>query len=98
MESNNLIADLERTPTIEKRILEHRIEIDDKNNDNQWHSCCFKTSDKRLLKFISIFTISISVLIFSFYKLSTDITYDEQNTYIGLITLIIGIYIKSPVF
>ena len=65
------------------------------NSENTYKSCCI-SSDKRALAFFSQFTISISVLLFSFYKLINSDRCEDTQVYIGLITMIIGVYIPSP--
>lgn len=72
-----------------------RVEPD--NNENQWHTCCGKTSDSRLLTFVASLSISLLILIFCAYKLSEEMDCPSENTYIGLTSLIIGVWIKSPV-
>ena len=69
-----------------------------KNIDsNQLRTCCGNhSSDKRLLIFISSLSISLLVLILCCYQLVNKSDCQSQNTYVGLITLIIGIWLKSP--
>ena len=88
---------LKRTGTIDKKIVEHAIDIENKQEDNNIKTCCGRTSDSRLLKFIASFSITSIIVIFSCYQLSKEgISCPDQNTYIGLITLLIGIWLKSP--
>ena len=63
----------------------------------QWDSCCMRKTDSRLLTFIASFFISMILLIFSCYQLTRpDIDCASENIYISLITLIIGVWVKSP--
>jgi hypothetical protein len=71
------------------------IEKDLINTENTYKSCCL-TSDKRALQFFSQFTISVGVLLFSMYKLINSAECEETQVYIGLITMIIGIYLPNP--
>jgi hypothetical protein len=64
---------------------------------NHWKSCCFDM-DKRATIFFSTYTISLILLFFSIYKLSGDLTCDQNNTWIGLLTFVVGIYIRAPTF
>jgi hypothetical protein len=73
------------------------VKVDIIEDTNHWDSCCIgKSSDKRLLIFIANLTISISLLSFSFVRLCSTLTENEQSIYIGFITLIVGIWVKSP--
>ena len=65
-------------------------------NVNDWHSCCGTSSDKRLLVFIANLSISFILLIFSMVRLIEQLPPDERSIYIGFISLVIGIWIKSP--
>ena len=77
--------------------MERVIKIEDEHikNENTWKSCCL-TADKRFVVFITQFSISIIILSFSMYKLLTASTCDETQVYIGLITMIIGVYMPQP--
>lgn len=70
--------------------------VDIVEDTNHWDSCIGKSSDKRLLIFIANLTISIAVLSFSFVRLCSTLSENEQSIYIGFITLIVGIWVKSP--
>ena len=72
------------------------VKVDIIEDTNHWDSCMGKSSDKRLLIFIANLTISISLLSFSFVRLCSTLTENEQSIYIGFITLIVGIWVKSP--
>lgn len=74
----------------------HTEEDRKKHEDNQLNTCCGKPSDKRLLIFISSLSISLLVLTFCCFQLVNKPDCQSQNTYVGLITLIIGIWLKSP--
>ena len=91
------LTNCKRSPSQEKKILEHKIHIEDEKIKNTWRSCCDIPSDRRLLMFISSFSITLIIITFSCYKLSLeDVDCSSENTYIGLITLLIGLWIKSP--
>ena len=88
---------IKRVASIDKKIVEHAIDIENKEADVNIKTCCGRTSDSRLLKFIASFSITSIIIIFSCYQLSKDnISCPDQNTYIGLITLLIGLWLKSP--
>ena len=61
--------------------------------------CCGeKMTDRRVLLFIASILISLIIITFSCYQLTREnIDCNSENTYVGLITLIIGVWLKSPV-
>jgi hypothetical protein len=64
-----------------------------------WYSCLTgRKTDSRLLHFISVFSISVGVIIFSAYQLSHSQACETDNLYVGLLTLTLGIWLKSPIF
>jgi hypothetical protein len=74
----------------------HKIDMDELDQQNQLQTCCGKSSDKRLLSFLASFVISIGLVSFSCYKLASSEKCTEQNLYVGLISIILGIFVKSP--
>jgi hypothetical protein len=90
----------------EIRVEQARHEIDMENrsneaaivlNENQLKTCCGAVSDKRLLIFTSSFSISLIVVAFCCYQLTNNLSCENQQTYVGLLTLVIGIWLKSPI-
>ena len=78
----------------------HENEDDEKKEDesNLYKSCCNVPSDKRLLTFIAMFSISILTLGFSFSQIARgDIGKEKEIFYTGLISLVVGIWVRSPV-
>lgn len=82
---------------IHKEEVEIKIHEKESENDltNHWKSCCFEL-DKRSTVFFSTYTMSLILVFFCIYKLAGELPCPEQNAYIGLLTLIIGVYIKTP--
>ena len=76
----------------QKKIMEQN------QQDYTWNSCCAGTSDKRLLKFIIQSTISLSIMSFSMYMLSSGVECSEQSIYVGILTSIFSIWLPSPKF
>jgi hypothetical protein len=68
-------------------------------NDNLeryiWKSGCFQ-ADKRVIIFFSQFTICLMVISFSLYQLNKDDSCDHQQIYIGLLTMMVGIFLPAP--
>jgi hypothetical protein len=85
------------TKELRRAVIEHIIDIENNTTENQLQSCCGRTSDKRLLVFIASIIISISVVGFSCVQLVLLDDCHSQNTYISLLTLIVGVWIKSPI-
>jgi len=65
------------------------------NDDNLWRSCCLIT-DRRMIVFFSQLIIGISVISFSFIQLVRNDDCESNQLYVGLVTMIIGIFLPSP--
>lgn len=77
-----------------KEVSMSAIDIEDAHYN--WSCCCSeKKTDSRLLKFISIYFIIMQVFVFCIYKLHTSTSCEQDSTYIGLLTFIIGLIIPS---
>jgi hypothetical protein len=63
--------------------------------ENTWTSCCVRL-DKQATLFFSTLGISLIMIIFCMNKLSGTLTCEETNTWISLLTFILGIWIKTP--
>jgi hypothetical protein len=86
-----------RNPSIRHKVLDHQLQADTASQKNKWSLCCYsKGTDARLLQFIATFIISIVLLIFSCYQLSYTSDCEGTNLYTGLITLVVGVWLKSP--
>jgi len=74
--------------------------MDEKKNSDEndtWISQCCKTEkklSKGFLKWIVQVSISITILVWSLFQIST--TEDNREIYFSLISTIIGIYLPSP--
>ena len=78
--------------------IRHRMDIEDRELDMQLKTCTGLTTDKRLITLITSTLISLMVISFSCYQLAANkLDCSTQHTYVGLLTLIIGIWLKSPV-
>lgn len=73
-------------------------EIDVERNSNIWNCCLFGSSDRNCLRFITITSLSFFIIGFSAAMLAfADLPCEEQHTFVGLITLILGFWLKSNV-
>lgn len=85
-------------PSVEnsQRVVKNSKPIDDKKESTViWRSCCLEM-DKRAVMFFTTLGISVAVMIFCGVKLSFADTCDETNTWMALLTFILGIWIKTP--
>ena len=96
------------TPVVQSRLIEskihiaeqkaeHEIELEEIEHKTQLKTCCNTSTDQRLLNWVGIFIISIFTLTFSSVRLVYAEDCNETNTYIGLISLILGWWFKSSV-
>ena len=65
------------------------------NEDNLWRSCCL-IMDRRMIVFFSQLVIGIAVISFSFVQLARNNDCESNQLYVGLVTMIIGIFLPSP--
>ena len=86
---------------MEEDPLQHRVTINERKAELdleiRWKSCCF-TMDRRAIMYFTTLTVSGIVMALCIVKLSEDIPCEQQNGWISLLSLVIGIYIKSPQF
>jgi hypothetical protein len=69
--------------------------IDPLKQDNLWRSCCFLV-DKRMTVFISQLIIALAVISFSFVQLIRSNDCESNQLYVGLLTMVLGIFLPSP--
>lgn len=63
----------------------------------EWKCCLCGTSDRNCLRFSITAILSGFIMIFSAGMLAfADLPCPEQNTFVGLITLVLGYWLKSP--
>ena len=88
---------LPRSPSVVHRELEHKIEIENKEQENTWRSCCYDLN-KNAVQYFTTISIIVGIMVFCIYKLSTNESCENQTAYMGLLTLLLGILSPSPVF
>jgi hypothetical protein len=69
--------------------------IEPDNSDNLWKSCCILV-DKRMTVFISQLVIALAVISFSFVQLIRSDDCESNQLYVGLLTMVLGIFLPSP--
>jgi hypothetical protein len=85
-----------RSPDRSPEDFNNNDEIDSERNSNMWNCCLFGSSDRNCLRFITITSLSFFIVGFSASMLAfADLPCQEQHTFVGLITLILGFWLKS---
>lgn len=85
------------TPTIKRRRIDLELQLEKKQYEDSYASCCSRTgrTDARLLRYISKTCVSILILIFAGAQLVRAGPCDSLVPfYCSLITLVMGSYIK----
>ena len=72
------------------KILKHKLELDNKEFNNEFKSCCGMTLDKRVLNIINKTLIIFIVLIFSLLQLFLTNDTIEKQLYLNIVMLILG--------
>lgn len=79
------------SPTRAVRI--ERLHIENEQLRSEWKLCCSNTSPQVVKYFVSV-SFSVLVMVFSIIQIVRDV--DDKSIYYNLLSLIIGIFIKSP--
>ena len=88
---------LNRSASVERRILDHTLKAEDTQAENTWKSMCLEM-DRRAVQYFTQISIIGGVMVFCVFKLTTDTSCVAQQAYTGLLTLLIGILAPSPKF
>lgn len=73
------------------------IEVKD-NETKLYKSCCFEI-DRKATIFFTTLSLSLLTITFCIFKLTQqNLSCSEQNSYMSLMTFILGIYMRSPLF
>ena len=89
---------LPRSPSIIRRQLDHKIEIEKAEADKTWKSCCGLSVHSEPVQYLTTIFIITGIMAFCIYKLCINLTCESQTAYMGLLTLLLGILAPSPVF
>ena len=84
-----------RDKDLQRRQLEHKIEIENKEQENVWQASCLKL-DRRCLIFCNQVLFGLILTIFCMIKLTRDISTEEQMVYLSLLSTVTGIFLPSP--
>lgn len=89
------IGELHVSPSMDRKQVEHIIEMDEAKYHNEWHSCCTdKSTDARLLKWIAQVAFSSVAFGFAFAGLLTGGNDALTPFYTGLIGSIVGLHVN----
>ena len=67
------------------------------NSPTVWRSMC-PTMDRNATVYFTQIGIITGIMAFAIYKLTTNETCEAQQAYMGLLTILIGLVLPSPVF
>ena len=93
----NMDLETNSSPILEARIVDSKIQHNRNVDNNQLTSCCGRVLDKRLLVIVFSFMLSSLIIVFCMVQLIRESSCEANNTYIGIISLIIGIWIKIDI-
>ena len=88
---------IHRTLSVERKMYDHRVEVEDRAYANTWTSCCL-TIDRRAATYFTQMFIIIMVMVFAIIQLVRLDDCNSQQAYLGLLTLLLGILVPSPKF
>ncbi len=89
--------ELEESPFMSAKTKNRVLDVKLEKETNQWSSCCCKSTDKRLLQYIVQISVIGSGLLFSGVQLVLVKDCPDQQAYLGLFTMLIGLLIPTPV-
>ena len=85
------------TPELKHRRIELEMKREEHELDEEWECCMFKKkTDSRLIKYLFQMCLIIAIMIMCVIKLMTTTNCTEQNTFVGILTMMVGIILPSP--
>ena len=90
-------TDIPKSPSLVKLEMEHKIEMENNEQDNTWRSCCYDCNKNAVQFFVQV-GIIFFVICFAIYKLITDTSEGAQTIYMSLLTLCLGLVSPQPTF
>tara|TARA_R110000822_G_scaffold252534_1_gene379183 strand:+ start:2846 stop:3184 length:339 start_codon:yes stop_codon:yes gene_type:complete len=96
-EKKEILPGLTHSNSVNMKILEHRFKVQEERYKDTWKSCCI-VLDRRAVQYFTQIVIMASCMGFSILQLSRLHDCTSQQTYIGLLTLLIGIMLPNPKF
>ena len=89
---------LPKSPTLGRIALEHKIEIENNEQEKTWKSCCGLQAHSEPIQYFTTIAIISGIMVFCIYKLNTNESCESTTAYMGLLTLLLGLVSPSPVF
>ena len=86
-----------KSPSLEKLEMQHKIEMENIQQQNTWKSACL-VMDKNAVMYFTQVGIIFFVICFAVFKLITDNSEGSQTIYMSLLTLCVGIVSPQPTF
>ena len=90
-------ADIPKSPSLQRLDIQHKIQIEEKEQENTWRSCCYDCNKNAVMYFTQV-GIIFFVICFAVFKLITDNSEGSQTIYMSLLTLCVGIVSPQPTF
>ena len=90
-------TNIPKSPSLEKLEMEHRIVMEEKEQENTWRSCCYDCNKNAVQFFVQV-GIIFFVICFAVFKLISDTSEGSQTIYMSLLTLCIGVISPAPTF
>ena len=87
---------IESNTTINELDIEVGHPVDRGNERYLWFCCSNHTTDKRIIIYFTQFSISLIIIFFCIFQLLNHNDCESNQLYMGLLTLIIGVYLPSP--
>ena len=97
MTDNEEKTHIQKSPSLEKLEIEHKMDMEINEQKNTWRSLCL-VMDKNAVMYFTQVSIIFLVMCFAVAKLLTNGSCEAQTTYISLLTLCIGIIAPAPTF
>ena len=88
-------TDIPKSPSLVKLEMEHKIEMENNEQENTWRSLCLVVNKNAVQFFVQVGIIFL-VMCFAVFKLITNESCEVQTTYMSLLTLCIGIIAPQP--
>jgi hypothetical protein len=89
------MIDITPTPSREEPDAEQAEGRLSRGESRVWRSACFQVN-KSFVVFLAQFIIALAVLSFSLYKLTGDASCEDTQAYLGLTTMLVGVFIPTP--
>tara|TARA_R110000868_G_scaffold78486_1_gene223959 strand:- start:71 stop:397 length:327 start_codon:yes stop_codon:yes gene_type:complete len=96
-EKKEILPTVNRSQSIERKILEHKLKIEDDKYADTWKSCCILL-DRRAVQYFTQIIVIGGTMGFCISKLYFNESCEAQKTYLGLLTLLLGVLIPNPKF